>query len=316
MAESTALSQLLKTAIPWAAATDDLDVSKLPTLSNDDRTNAMLWNTIGTGTATAGVVVLAKILANKRHRRKWEKKNKEIVESKLNALHPITAPNYEKDLSSVTDVRNIGLDDLTKQANAQYEGRGLLDLIKDNAEVIIKGALPVGAAITAAAVTPSIIDKILEKREGKRIDAENLEKRNQLAALQAKLIDLGLTKKADGFTPGSLYIGAAGAIGTSLAGLMAAKYFIDKDKNRKIMKALEELSSENSTNIPQRISLKLNEKGRPAVDKEEQAYIKAMLTESADADKKIEVQKKIEQAEEQEDFKEKVKKLEKEELFS
>lgn len=319
MASDTVLSQLLKTTVPWATATDSLDVSKLPTLSNDERTNAMLWNTIGTTTATAGVVALLKVLAHKRFRKKWDKKSKDIVESKLNSLYPITAPNYEEDLSSVSDVRRIGLSSIAKQADAFIDGRGLLDWLKDNTEVVVKGAVPVAGALTAGAIMPVIVDKLIKKREGKRIDAENLQKRNQLAALQAKLIDLGLSKKADGIAPLSLYLGSAGALGTVLTGLFAAKYFSDKDKNRKIMKALEELSAENSTNIPQRISLKLNSSGRPAVSTEDQKYIKELLDEAAKADKEADkVTKKIEAAaaEDVADFSDKVTKDKKEELFS
>lgn len=326
MSNDTVLSQLLKTTIPWATATDNLDVSKLPTLARNDRTNAMLWNTLGTTTATVGVVTLLKVLANKRHRKKWDKKSKEIVESKVNSLYPITAPNYEKKLSSVSDVRKVGLGSLTKSASA-IKGRGLYDWLKDNAEVVAKGSLPIAALITAAALTPTIVDDKLEKKNKRDIDAENLEKRNQLDALRAKMIELGLSKRADGWPPFSIGLGTMGALGTVLAGAFAAKHFKDRDKSRKIMEALEGIASENSTNIPQRVSIKFNSDGRPAKSAAEQTYIKKLLehAEKADKDDKKDEDskkddkdsKKLENKDsDKADFEDKVTKMKKEELFS
>lgn len=309
--KDTIFKQLISTMNPAGTILDTVDVSKLPILHEDARKNKVIWNTLGATAGTTSLTALTVALLHRLNKKKWEKKTESIVKNKVNSLYPITAPNYAEQLSSISDVRNIGLNDLTKEAAYDpSSGRGLwnygVDAIKDT----IWAGLPIAGAITGAVIAPTLINKILAKKEEKALDDQILERRNKLAALQAKYIELGMQKNNsassyEGLSPYSIMLGILGASTTSLLGLAIYKYMNKTDANRKTLKVLENVMAENSTNIPQRISLKLNAEGRPARDKEDQTYIKDMNKAIASAT-----------TPENADFDDKITKVEKDALFS
>lgn len=306
---NTVLEQLLSTANPFGTILNTIDVSRLPTLSEDARKNKTAWNTIGSTTSTAFATALAVALMHRMNKKKWEKKNKDILKNKVNSLYPITAPNYSEQLSSVSDVRNLGLNNITKEAAYDPQsGRGFFDWSVDTIKDTVTAGLPVAASITAMAVTPAIINKYIEKKEAEKLDQEILERRNKLAALQAKYIELGIQKNSsaheyEGFSPYSIMLGVTGAGASSLLGLAIYKYLNKNDNNRKVMETLEDIIAENSTNIPQHVSLKLDNNGKPARTRKDQVYIEDMKKAIDSSDKNV-------------DFDDKITKVEKDALFS
>jgi hypothetical protein len=312
---NTVLDQLLSTLNPFATIDNSIKVNRLPTLSQDERTNKVLWNTIGATGSTFAATTLLTAIMHKINKNKWEKKQQKLLKDKVNALYPISAPNYEAKPSSVSDVRALGLN---KKADfvTQHQGRGFFDYLKDIGLDTLAGAVPVAGGITAAAVAPSIINQILSKMEKRKLDENILAKRNRLAALQAHAVEMGMDKNnsaadtSEGFGNWSVVGGVLGAGGTSLLALTLLKYMNSTDNNRRTMKALEDIVAENSTNIPQRISLKLNAEGRPARTGKEQEYIKDMkkVIEEADKPKKV--------AEASDDFSDKLTYMKKDEIFS
>lgn len=317
MANDSLLSQLLSTANPFAVIDDSIKVDKLPTLSYSERTNKVLWNTIGTSAATLAGASLLTAIAHKVNKAKWEKKNKKIIKDKVNSIYPLSAPNYAENLSSVTDVRNLGLNSITKNATAPYDfnsGRGAVDMLKDTFWDTLAGAVPVAGAVTAAAAAPVLINKVLKKSEGKKLDAEIVERRNKLAALQAKYIELGMDNglqknnsaqdTSEGIGTYSIPIGILGAGATGLLALAMYKYMNKADNNRRRLDLLEDIIAENSTNIPQQIGLKLADNGRPAKTRKEQKYIEAMNAVITDSDKP------------KDDFSDKLTNIKKDALFS
>jgi hypothetical protein len=214
------------------------------------------------------------------------------VADKVNALHPILAPNYENNPETTESVRKIGLSSLLKQANDGEEpdlaDRALDDLIK-----FTVGAVPVATALTGALIAPKTVTPRLEDKDEDELDARIRDKRNELAALQARMIELGLTKKAnaveDALTgTGASVLGVLTAL-LSVGAYSAVDNYLEKnDKNRKIVKALAEVASQNNTNIPQKLSIKLNSEGKPALSKDEQTYLKKLtdLADNADNPKK------------------------------
>lgn len=314
MDNDNVLKQLISTMNPIATMSDSIRVNRLPTLSNDMRTNKVLWNTLGSIVSAGTTAALLTALAHKVNKRKWEKKNKQIIEDKVNSLYAISAPNYESDPSSITDVRKLGLDGLSKGASFNDgSGRGVYDWIKDIGIDTVVGAIPVSAAIIAAAAASPLINKKIKKNESKTLDQEILDKRNTLAALQAKYIELGLAgglhknNSAQDTSEGIGYLSLAGGVlGATATGLLATlvyNYMNKKDNNRKTVEALEDIIAENSTNIPQRISLKLGIDGRPARTRKDQQYIEQLNEVAQSADKVS-------------DFSDKLTEIKKDALFS
>jgi hypothetical protein len=322
MANDTLLSQLLSTANPFAVIENSIKVDRLPTLSYDERMNKVLWNTIGTATATTAGVSLLTAIAHKVNKNKWEKKNRKIIKDKVNSVYPISAPNYAENLSSITDVRNLGLNSMNKDAAFDpSEGRGIFDYLKDISLDTVMGAVPVAGALTAAAATPAIINKVLKRAESKKLDRDIVERRNKLAALQAKYIELGLDTglqknnsaqdTSEGIGVWSVPLGVIGAGTTGLTAMALYKYMAKNDNHRKRMKLLEDIVAENSTNIPQEISLKLTSSGRPAKTRKDQKYIEDMEKAMKKSDKANDSEES-----EEDDFSDKLTNIKKDALFS
>jgi hypothetical protein len=318
------LGQIVSSANPFAMLSDNYRVDLLPQLSKDEGTNKMIYNAVVAGGATMVVTAILKALSHKINARKWDKKNKQIISDKLNALYPITAPNYDKDVTTTTEVRKIGLTDLIKNA----AGGGKPDFwkdLKEGFESTFKGSVPLLTAMTAAVVTPSLVKDRLEDKDETDLDAQIQAKRNELDALRAKLIDLQLPKKANiekqaGWLSGiSAYALAAAA--TALvpgAFLLTNNYLRKNDRARKIMEAGLDMSSRNLTNIPQRLSLQLTPEGRPALNREEQKYIqelKVLANQAAVANVEEQLQR-LEAPKSSVDFEDKITNIKKDALFS
>lgn len=321
----TVLKQIVSSFNPFAVMSDNYKVDLLPRLVKDDLTNKALINAIVAGGGMLTLASIAKAVSHKINAKKWEKKSKRIVEDKLNALYPIAAPNYDKDAKTTDEIRKIGLNEIAKQANGE---ESTADKIKKYFELSLKGSLPIVATMTAAAVAPSLIQERLENKDEDELDVKIREKRNELDALRAKLIDLQLNKKAnneDGSSDGNPFAtttayGLAALLAALVPGayMVANSYLKKNDRARKIVEAGADASSRNLTNIPQRLSLKLTAEGRPALNKQEQQYVQE-LKELADTAAIANVQKEIKQLEAPRstvDFDDKITKVEKDALFS
>lgn len=323
---NTMLMQILKSFNPWARTFGDYNVDKIPfRFSDNDETNKLIINSIFAGGGALVGTSLLTALASKIHAKKWEKKNEKIVKDKVNSLYTISAPNYEEDPTTTEDVRNIGLGSLLKKASGTTEDLGLVSQIWDTAKKGFRSTLPVTAFLTGAVVGPYLVRDRIKDKDKEELDEEITQKRNELAALHAKLIDLHLNKNASNKEekPNVAAHGigyASGAILTALFPVvfLATKAYLEKnDKNNKIVEAGESNAARNLTNIPQRVSLKLNSEGKPARSEKEQAYVKELkaLANAAD-DAKKEKETKLLETPPTEDFDDKLTYIKKDALFS
>jgi hypothetical protein len=319
------LGQLVSSANPFAMFLDNYKVDLLPQLSKDETTNKMIYNAMVAGGTTMAITAILKALSHKINARKWDKKNKQIVTDKLNALYPITAPNYDKDVTTTTAIRKIGLNDLAKNASDSKESPGFLQNLADGWETTLKGSVPLLTAMTAAVVTPSLIKDRLVDKDEEELNAQIQTKRNELDALRAKLIDLQLPKKANMDKQANFLSGisayALAAIASALvpgAFLLTNNYLNKNDRDRKIMNAGLDAASRNLTNIPQRLSLQLTPEGRPALNKEDQKYVqelKTLANQAAIANVEDQL-RRLEAPKSNVDFDDKITKIKKDALFS
>lgn len=326
----SALNQLVRSIWPFSATSDSYKVDLLPfNFFEDERTNKAVTNAIVAGGTTLLGVALLKALSHRVNAKKWEKVNKKIVEDKVNALYPITSPNYDADETMVNEVRKIGLNSLTKQASEDgNQDSGFSKQLRKGIELSFKGALPIIATLTAAAAAPSLVQNRLEDKDDEELEAKITAKRNELDALRAKIIDLQLSKKANGESDGRDAASTAAAIGSyGLAAILAAlvpgafmvanSYLKKHDRSKSIVDAGKDAASRNLTNIPQRLSLKLNAQGRPALNKSEQKYVgelKELANQAAIAN--IEEVRRLDAPKSTVDFDDKITKIEKDALFS
>jgi hypothetical protein len=318
------LKQLLSSLNPFAVASDSYRVDRLPRLAEDDLTNKALINAIVAGSGFFGMSAITKAIYHKLNARKWENKNKKIVTDKVNSLYPFIAPNYDKDSTMTEEVRNIGLDSLTKEASFWKD-------FAKTAETALKGSLPITTALTAAIVAPSLVQERLEDKDEAELDQKITDRRNELDALRAKLIDLQLPKNAGSKDEGddagknnedvskflSYTLGSILAFAAPGVFLATNSYLRTNDNAYNVTKAGEASAARNLTNIPQKISLKLTSSGRPAISKAEQGYVKelkALASEAAEAN----IQKEVRQLDTppEVDFNDKLTHMKKDALFS
>lgn len=162
-------------------------------LSDSDRTNMALWNSIFVAGGAIPLAFLANTLANKYYENKVEKKlNKSIIE-KLNALRPrvVADPNLrdissytslpEKELKELEDIKQ----DIEKKADGPAKEEGVIERsIAD----ILAGFVPVVALPAAAAVGIGLSNKLNRERIKNNLKERRVQLRNIQAMLDRKLL--------------------------------------------------------------------------------------------------------------------------------
>jgi hypothetical protein len=310
--------QLLTTMNPWAYLTDSLDVSKLPRMSNDDQTNQLMWNSLGSTVSIGSIIALSTALAHRLRKRKWDDKEKTIIKNKVNTLHPIITPNYDEDNTDENEeVRLIGI---KKSANDNNDKKEAEDFVAGLKRMLV-GSIPIAVGSTVALTASGAANKYLSKKESKTLDTEIAGLRNEIDALHARLIDLksakskkGLNKSANNLHEAlGTALGALIAVGGPLTYITLAQHMKKSDKYERMVEAAEDLASENLTNIPQELSVRLTDEGRSAVDSTEMSYLPELI---ASANRKAFKEPEESHKENIEDFDDKVTKLKKEDLFA
>ena len=157
------LQDALTLMLPFSTAADFTPNTPMK-LSNDPRVNRAVWNALFSGGAMLGLGALIKHISSQKQNEKFDKKQQEAIESKLNGIVPFTEPD-----SSLKDTK-------------KREERRTREL-KKNANVVTNAALGLVPIVAAAgglyAGARSVNDSVKEDRE------EKLKK--EIAELQNKL---------------------------------------------------------------------------------------------------------------------------------
>lgn len=314
--QKSVLEKLLTTLNPLATINGTIDIEGLPsfTKGQDIATDKLIYNSLGSIVSLGTLSALATAVAHRVRKRKWDKKQKSIVNSSVNSLYPISIPNTVKNTQEeVEDARKVA-SHIAKEAN-DNDHRDLLERIKDS----FIGAIPVASGLTTVALMPALINKRLKDTDEETLDREIAERYNRLDALHAEAINLGLAKKASDplLTAAGSSLGAFMALLGPVAGITFYHHLKKTDKNQKIVDTMEDLAAENLTNIPQRISLKLSDNGTPVKTRKEQKALENndQVKAKTDSNKDKEEPKKLENKE-TDKVEEKEKNKEKEDLFS
>ena len=158
------LQDALTLMLPFSTAADFTPNTPMR-LSNDPHVNRAVWNALFSGGAMLGLGALIKHISSQKQNEKFDEKQKEAVESKLNGIVPVTEPD-----SSMKDTE-------------KREERRTRELKKNAASPLVNAALglvPIAAAAGGIyAGSRAVNDSVKEERE------ENLKK--EIAQLQNKL---------------------------------------------------------------------------------------------------------------------------------
>ena len=137
-------------------------------LSKDPRVNLAVWNALFSGGAMLGLGALIKHISSQRQNEKFDKKQQEAIESKLNGIVPFTEPDSSLRDTKAREKRRTR--ELEKNANA----------LKNAVTNATLGLIPIAAAAGGLyAGARAVNDSVKEDRE------EKLKK--EIAELQNKL---------------------------------------------------------------------------------------------------------------------------------
>jgi len=296
------------------------DVSGLPRLARNDINNQAAWNTVGATITASGIAAAAALIANKLAESKLERKRKQIHTNKVNALMPLSTPNYAPDISAVAAVRNLGVSTPKKEKEEENKLSKAIEQIKqklltytedilpskeEEKHELKKAAdgliptqvLPALATIPAALLTHTLVNKELEEERKEDLDEEIEELRNRLDSLHAELLETyrderGVVKAASGGllwndeNTGALQrVGAVMLASTALAFAIPAvgayMYTKKSDKARKKLEVLEKkVLAQNLTNIPDSLSVVVGEDEKIPKTRKEQKYIEELAESS------------------------------------
>lgn len=161
------LQDALTLMLPFSTAADFTPNTPMK-LSKDPHVNRAVWNALFSGGAMLGLGALIKHISSKRQNEKFDKKQLEAVESKLNGIIPFTEPDSSLRDTKAREKRRTR--ELEKNANA----------IKNAVSNAVLGLVPIAAAAGGLyAGARAVNDSVKEDRE------EALKK--EIAQLQNKL---------------------------------------------------------------------------------------------------------------------------------
>lgn len=262
-----------------------------PSLSIDKGKDAALWNAALAGITYGGLGYGLTKLMNKRNLDKWRKKRTAIIQNKLNAIMPEASPNIDtNDLLSEEAARRKGVDESLEKVAIDPEA---LKKVAGLADYFLWAPLPVLTAIGGYLTTQGLVDKNDVEERVADLNKINAEKRNKLAQLHGKILEMKYGNMLNKTTPdtiqkeaedkptvpdyvpqggagawivgddthrsmlGTYTAGSAAAIGimSLLAALASYKYTKARDKDTATYKALQDLSARNLTNIPEDVGV-------------------------------------------------------------
>lgn len=150
---SFSLKDALTLMLPFSTAADFTPNTPMK-LSKDPQVNRAVWNALFSGGAALGLGALIKHISSRRQNEKFDKKQQEAVESKLNGIIPFTEPDsslkdtkkreerrtreIKKNASMLTDAA-LGLVPIAAAAGGLYAGaRAVNDSVKEDREAALK----------------------------------------------------------------------------------------------------------------------------------------------------------------------------------
>ena len=151
------LKDALTLMLPFSTAADFTPNTPMK-LSKDPQVNRAVWNALFSGGAALGLGALIKHISSKRQNEKFDKKQQEAVESKLNGIVPFTEPDsslkdtkkreerrtreIKKNANELTNAvtnATLGLIPIAAAAGGLYAGaRAVNDSVKEDREAALK----------------------------------------------------------------------------------------------------------------------------------------------------------------------------------
>lgn len=174
------------------ASTTGAAVSKLPQLASDPHVNVGLWNALVTMGALGTIGTGLKLGSAWSQSRRFEKKKRDALIGKLNAIVPIMRPDLNlNDSDEVERRREEEVDSLTKKANDDDMSAG--ERLMRN---IVVGALPVGAAVGGMYLGSKLTDDAISNMRKTKLKKDIQDRRNQLNAIYAEMVALARNPEA------------------------------------------------------------------------------------------------------------------------
>lgn len=305
MSKSTLFKQIVQSLNPLAMASDDYHPVDLP--GGHTAVGRALWNAGIAGMGALTLTALGKAITQKINARRWEDKSKKIVKGKVDALYPHYEEKEQEDTSLLSSLKA-----LLKQANDPVVPRQETDVLKNT----LLGTLPIVTTLTGLVGGPLLVANRLKDKDKEELDAQIKDKKDRLAQLRAQIVQAQLSKQANDPSPkeaaqgiANYILGTLAAAGTIGVFGVTSHFYNKRDKAKKIMDAAESLAERNLTNIPQRISLHLTSDNKPEISKKDKEWDR--LT-----DEEPQQTLALNAPPINEDFSDKITKVEKDALFS
>ena len=151
------LQDALTLMLPFSTAADFTPNTPMK-LSDDPRVNRAVWNALFSGGAMLGLGALIKHISSQKQNEKFDKKQQEAIESKLNGIVPFTEPDsslkdtkkreerrtreIKKNANELTNAvtnATLGLIPIAAAAGGLYAGaRAVNDSVKEDREEKLK----------------------------------------------------------------------------------------------------------------------------------------------------------------------------------
>lgn len=231
-------------------------------LSDDNKTNLALWNTLGVASWSIPAALLITKLSKDYHNRKVRKSMGKSKKFRSDAIRPIisTTPGDEDDVKALVEAK------LEEAINKEMEKRasedkGVLDDILDFAGNAVKDAvvnpMPIVVPAGLSLVTAYLYNKMAEKRlkqqlleeradiqkEQRAIDRATLKARGLISdTIDKKASDTDKDKVAEGVRSFLLSPISLAALLTLATGAVGYKYFSDTDENKNKLKVLRDVA--------------------------------------------------------------------------
>lgn len=230
-------------------------------LSDDNKTNLALWNTLGVASWSIPAALLITKLSKDYHDRKVRKSMGKSKKFRSDAIRPIinTTPDDADDVKALVEAKLEEAIDKEMEKRAS-EDKGMLDDLLTFAGDAVKDAvvnpMPIVVPAGLSLVTAYLYNKMAEKRLKQRLLEERADiQKEQRAVDRATLKARGLIvdsmdkeasddkdKVAEGVRSFLLSPVSLAALLTLATGAVGYKYFSDTDENKNKLKVLRDVA--------------------------------------------------------------------------